>query len=145
MMQREEKGGEREKVWRNKTGIVVSLGVIQVTSYHAWRPWWWLRCYVTKSCNPSSPPGSSVCGILQMRTLEWVAISFSRCLMTMVCWILSSSSGNSITLNTYSVLFVYSIAWHTRNILTGLTWKQIHMCTHTHSHTHSHIHQFFLT
>ena len=30
-------------------------------------------------CNPidSSPPGSSVPGILQARTLEWVAISFS--------------------------------------------------------------------
>ena len=29
-------------------------------------------------CNPidSSPPGSSVSGILQARTLEWVAISF---------------------------------------------------------------------
>ena len=26
----------------------------------------------------SSPPGSSVCGILQARILEWVAISFSR-------------------------------------------------------------------
>ncbi|CAI9152810.1 unnamed protein product [Rangifer tarandus platyrhynchus] len=25
-----------------------------------------------------SPPGSSVCGILQARILEWVAISFSR-------------------------------------------------------------------
>ena len=25
-----------------------------------------------------SPPGSSVCGILQVRTLEWVAISFSN-------------------------------------------------------------------
>ena len=25
-----------------------------------------------------SPPGSSVCGILQVRILEWVAISFSR-------------------------------------------------------------------
>ena len=37
---------------------------------------------VTKSdsCNPMdcSPPGSSVHGILQARTLEWVAISFSR-------------------------------------------------------------------
>ena len=32
------------------------------------------------SCNPMdySPPGSSVHGILQARTLEWVAISFSR-------------------------------------------------------------------
>ena len=31
-------------------------------------------------CNPidSSPPGSAVPGILQARTLEWVAISFSN-------------------------------------------------------------------
>ena len=31
-------------------------------------------------CNPMdcSPPGSSVCGIFQVRILEWVAISFSR-------------------------------------------------------------------
>ena len=31
-------------------------------------------------CDPidSSPPGSPVPGILQARTLEWVAISFSR-------------------------------------------------------------------
>ena len=31
-------------------------------------------------CNPidGSPPGSTVPGILQARTLEWVAISFSR-------------------------------------------------------------------
>ena len=31
-------------------------------------------------CNPidGSPPGSPVPGILQARTLEWVAISFSR-------------------------------------------------------------------
>ena len=31
-------------------------------------------------CNPidSSPPGSLVPGILQVRTLEWVAISFSN-------------------------------------------------------------------
>ena len=31
-------------------------------------------------CNPidGSPPGSSVPGILQARTLEWIAISFSN-------------------------------------------------------------------
>ena len=31
-------------------------------------------------CDPidSSPPGSAVAGILQARTLEWVAISFSN-------------------------------------------------------------------
>ena len=31
-------------------------------------------------CDPidGSPPGSPICGILQARTLEWVAISFSN-------------------------------------------------------------------
>ena len=35
---------------------------------------------MSDSCNPMdcSPPGSSVHGILQVRILEWVAISFSR-------------------------------------------------------------------
>ena len=43
-----------------------------------------LQCLVTPSyltpCDPMdcSPPGSSVHGILQARTLEWVAIPFSR-------------------------------------------------------------------
>ena len=34
-------------------------------------------------CDPidSSPPGSSVPGILQARTLEWVAIAFSNACM----------------------------------------------------------------
>ena len=43
--------------------------------------WWWFSCKVmSKSCNPMdySPLGSSVHGIVQTRTLEWVAISFSR-------------------------------------------------------------------
>ena len=41
-------------------------------------------CLVAQSCltlgNPMdcSPPGSSIHGILQARTLEWVVISFSR-------------------------------------------------------------------
>ena len=37
-------------------------------------------------CNPidGSPPGSPVPGILQARTLEWVAISFSMCILTHV-------------------------------------------------------------
>ena len=32
-------------------------------------------------CDPTdgSPPGSPIPGILQARTLEWVAISFSNC------------------------------------------------------------------
>ena len=34
-------------------------------------------------CDPidSSPPGSSVPGILQARTLEWIAVSFSNACM----------------------------------------------------------------
>ena len=38
-----------------------------------------LQSYPTL-CNPidGSPPGSAVPGILQARTLEWVAISFSK-------------------------------------------------------------------
>ena len=38
------------------------------------------RSVMSDSCDPidSSLPGSSVHGILQARTLEWVAISFSR-------------------------------------------------------------------
>ena len=47
----------------------------------------WLIVVVAKSlqscptlCNPrdGSPPGSPIPGILQARTLEWVAISFSN-------------------------------------------------------------------
>ena len=36
--------------------------------------------YIPTLCDPieSSPPGSAVPGILQARTLEWVAISFSN-------------------------------------------------------------------
>ena len=39
--------------------------------------WLWLYPIL---CDPigGSPPGSSVPGILQARTLEWVAISFSN-------------------------------------------------------------------
>ena len=39
----------------------------------------WLQLCPTL-CDPidGSPPGSSVSGILQERTLEWVAISFSN-------------------------------------------------------------------
>jgi len=54
------------------------------TKIHKWDL---LLCCAAKSlqscptlCNPidGSPPGSPVPGILQARTLEWVAISFSN-------------------------------------------------------------------
>ena len=47
--------------------------------------WFWFAAAAAKSlqlclCDPidSSPPGSPITGILQARTLEWVAISFSN-------------------------------------------------------------------
>ena len=60
-------------IWRSR-----SLGVLQSSKLH---------CSAAKSlqscstlCDPidGSPPGSPVPGILQARTLEWVAISFSN-------------------------------------------------------------------
>ena len=70
--------------WYPNSGIVWSQGAIATEIYNQ-RP-----CFVTVTvkslqscptlCNPidGSPPGSSVPGILQARTLEWVAISFSN-------------------------------------------------------------------
>ena len=37
-------------------------------------------CLTLRNPIDSSPPGSPVPGILQARTLEWVAISFSQCM-----------------------------------------------------------------
>ena len=44
-------------------------------------------------CDPidSSPPGSSVPGILQARILEWVAISFSNACMRAIASVVSDS------------------------------------------------------
>jgi len=50
------------------------------------KQWWSVLCYAKSLqscptlCDPrdGSPPGSPVPGILQARTLEWVAISFSN-------------------------------------------------------------------
>ena len=62
--------------------------IFSSTSSPTWymENWIFLFYLVTKSCptfcNPMdcSLPGSSVHGILQARILEWVAISFSRCI-----------------------------------------------------------------
>ena len=44
-------------------------------------------------CDPTdhSPPGSPVPGILQARTLEWVAISFSKCSVARMSYLLPGS------------------------------------------------------
>ena len=43
--------------------------------------WWFSHEVVSDSCKPMdcNLPGSSVHGILSARILEWVAISFSKC------------------------------------------------------------------
>ena len=52
---------------------------LQYVKLSRWK-WKWSRSVVSNSLQPvdSSPPSSSVHGILQARILEWVAISFSR-------------------------------------------------------------------
>ena len=67
------------------TLILISIAALQIGSqYHLFR---FHAASAAKSlqscptlCNPidGSPPGSSIPGILQARTLEWVAISFSN-------------------------------------------------------------------
>ena len=67
----EEKGGLRKfKIWWQKTSLFIFN-----TAAHAAKS---LQSCPTL-CDPvdGSPPGSSVHGILQARTLEWVAIAFS--------------------------------------------------------------------
>ena len=79
-------------------------------------------------CNTmdSSPPGSSVHGVLQARILEWVAIYFSRLLH---CW-LSNDEGLFISVFTWehnlpfstlikSMLMVHSICWKWPNSSMG--------------------------
>ena len=58
----------REKGWEMKLGIVRDAAAAK--SLHS----------CPTLCDPidGSPPGSAVPGILQARTLEWVAISFSN-------------------------------------------------------------------
>ena len=65
---------------------LVQILVGRLSALHYWVLCWWWAVSAAKSlqscptpCDPieGSPPGSTVPGILQARTLEWVAISFS--------------------------------------------------------------------
>ena len=72
--------------WRLLFVVVLGLAVAVASPWGAWV----LRCTAAAAakslqscltlCDPrdGSPPGSTVPGILQARTLEWVAISFSN-------------------------------------------------------------------
>ena len=81
-----------------------------------WTDWLWIECesvscsVVSDSLWPKkcSPPGSSVCGILQATILEWAAISFSRGSSwprdwTQVSWIADDSSPSELPGNEWSV------------------------------------------
>ena len=59
----------------NKQHLLLNKCVEQTTAAAAAKS----RQPCSTLCNPmdGSPPGSSIPGILQARTLEWVAISFS--------------------------------------------------------------------
>ena len=71
--------GSDSEIFLNPTVMQIALKIVRL---------WWAICgNAAKSlqscpnlCDPkdSSPPGSPVPGILQARTLEWVAISFSN-------------------------------------------------------------------
>ena len=84
-----EKGKLRWRRKEGKTGqMVLSLpGHCMDTGLYSQRDWKTSAAAAAKSlqscptlCDPTdgSPPGSAVPGILQARTLEWVAISFSN-------------------------------------------------------------------
>ena len=64
--------------WRIKTGFVTKEGHLGISPNVYAAAAKSRQSYLTL-CNPidSSPPSSPVPGILQARTLEWIAISFS--------------------------------------------------------------------
>ena len=100
-------------------------------------------CLVTKSCatllqpHECSPPGSSVWGISQARTLEWVAISLSRvssrprdqtqvsCLAGRFCTI--EPPGKPI----YMYIYIVCVCVH--------TYMYTHICVHTYVYVYPHV------
>ena len=63
-----EKGGLKLNIQKTK---IIASGSIQIRSFTQ-------SCLTLYDPIDGSPPGSAVPGILQARTLEWVAISFSN-------------------------------------------------------------------
>ena len=64
--------------WAVKSSFILRLEVVHGT-FPVWAPLLLLSHFSPTLCDPidGSPPGSAVPGILQARTLEWVAIAFS--------------------------------------------------------------------
>ena len=69
------------------TSMIITCNIVYILCVYIYIYISYMRYAAAKSlqscptlCNPidSSPPGSPVPGILQAKTLEWVAISFSN-------------------------------------------------------------------
>ena len=99
-------------------------------------------------CDPvdGSPPGSAVLGILQARTLEWVAISFSNAWKWKVkvkllshVWLLEQRQHRSFK-GLPLKAFAYSMEMYNSNITTAPGYTiprtvQISICTYSHEST----------
>ena len=82
------------------------------------------------------PPGSSVCGVLQARILEWVAISSSRGSSrprgrTQISYVFPALTGG---------FFTTSTTWEACRLscLPQILFPLSYPLTHTHTHTHTH-------
>ena len=90
-------------------------------------------------CDPidGSPPGSPVPGILQARSLEWVAISFSSTWK----WKVKVKSLSRVWLLATPWTAAYqappSMGFARQEYWSGLPLPSP-ICTHTHTHTHTH-------
>ena len=94
-------GGNRELLFRDSVSMLCNNACRVNNTVKKW---------ITQSCptpcNPMdcSPPGSSVHGILQARTLEWVAIPFSRSSWPKDQTWISCISGRLFTIDMYCKL-----------------------------------------
>ena len=104
-------------------------------------------CPCVRLCDPMgcSPPGSSVLGILQARTLEWVAVPFSRGSSWPRDWTcISCTAGRFFTIwATREALitevsladFLLGFISHTHTHTQAHTHRHTHVCTHMRTHT----------
>ena len=90
-------------------------------------------------CNPidDSPWGFPVPGILQARTLEWVAISFSNAWK----WKVKGKSLRRVRLfaTPWPAAYQAPLPWDSPGKSTGVGCHCLLQYTHTHTHTHTHI------
>ena len=86
----------------------------------------------------SSPPGSSVPGILQARVLEWVAISFSNAWKWKVKGKLLSRVRLFATLWIAAYQAPLSMGFSRQEYWSGVPLPSP-ICVYTHTHTHTHI------